>query len=55
MGLMFGAITSSMLGATLVFILPVGIGVICKEDVPSFFVACCRELSLFRWAVSSTV
>lgn len=36
MGLMFGAITSSMLGATLVFILPVGMGVICKEDVPSF-------------------
>jgi len=36
MGLMFGAITSSMLGATLVFILPVGMGVICKEDVPYF-------------------
>ena len=36
MGLMFGAITFSMLDATLVFILPVGMGVICKEDVPSF-------------------
>ncbi len=36
MGLMSGAITSSMLGATLVFILPVGMGVINKEDVPFF-------------------
>lgn len=36
MGLMFGAITSSMLGATIVFLLPVGMGVIKKEDVPFF-------------------
>lgn len=36
MGLMAGAITSSMLGATLVFILPVGMGVISKDDVPFF-------------------
>ncbi len=36
MGLMSGTITSSMLGATLVFLLPVGMGVIQKEDVPFF-------------------
>ena len=36
MGQMFGAITSSMLGATLVFVLPVGMGMIRKEDQPFF-------------------
>lgn len=36
MGLMSGAITSSMLGCTLVFSLPVGMGIIKKEDHPYF-------------------
>ncbi len=36
MGQMAGAITSSMLGATLVFSLPVGMGMIKKEDQPFF-------------------
>ena len=36
MGLLSGCITSSMLGCTLVFSLPVGMGVIQKEDHPFF-------------------
>lgn len=36
MGLLSGTITSSMLGATLVFSLPVGMGMIRKEDHPFF-------------------
>ena len=36
MGLMSGCITSSMLGCTLVFSLPVGMGIIQKEDHPHF-------------------
>lgn len=37
MGLMAGCITSSMLGCTLVFSIPVGAGIIRKEDRPYFF------------------
>lgn len=36
MGLMAGCIIASMLGCTLVFSLPVGMGIIRKEDVPCF-------------------
>ena len=36
MGLMSGLITSSMLGCTLVFSLPVGMGIIRREDHPHF-------------------
>lgn len=36
MGLLSGCITSSMLGCTLVFSLPVGMGIIKKEDHPFF-------------------
>ncbi|MBQ8733714.1 MAG: ethanolamine utilization protein EutH, partial [Anaerotignum sp.] len=36
MGLLSGCITSSMLGCTLVFSLPVGMGIIQKEDHPFF-------------------
>lgn len=36
MGLLSGCITSSMLGCTLVFSLPVGLGIIQKEDHPFF-------------------
>ena len=36
MGLMAGAITSSMLGATLVFVMPVGMGMMRAEDQPFF-------------------
>ena len=35
-GLLSGAITSSMLGATLVFVLPVGMGMMRREDQPFF-------------------
>lgn len=37
MGLMAGCITSSMLGCTLVFSIPVGAGIIDKKDRPYFF------------------
>ena len=36
-GLMSGCITAAMLGCTLVFSLPVGLGLIEKEDRPYFF------------------